>query len=132
QHLTNSLLQSKPRRISYGSHDRLSCRGDGSIACTVLGCLNEFREQEHFMVSRYFRLVGIALLLGAGFSVVVGGQSAPVTETRKVLTVEGSLNLRTVADLQFSVDGGRLAFVVTEPAKGTGRLRHLWIYYAGS
>src|SRR6266404_6171122 len=91
-----------------------------------------FREQEHFMGARYFRLVGVALLLGAGFSVIVGGQSAPVTETSKMLTVEGSLNLRTVADLQFSADGLRLALVVTEPAKGTGRLRHIWVYDAGS
>src|SRR6266478_912857 len=87
-----------------------------------------FREQEHFMGARYFRLVGVALLLGAGFSVTVGGQSAPAPEMSKMLTVEASLNLRIVADLQFSNDGGRLAFVVTEPAKGTGRLRHIWIY----
>src|SRR6266404_5672164 len=83
------------------------------------------------MGARYFRLVGVALLLGAGFSVVVGGQSAPVGDASKPLTVEGSLNLRTVADLQFSVDGARLAFVVTEPAKGTARLRHIWIYDGG-
>src|SRR5712664_1916496 len=56
------------------------------------------------------------------------GQGEPSDGQKKMLTVEGSLNLRTVADLQFSPDGGRLAFVVTEPAKGTERLRHLWIY----
>ena len=84
------------------------------------------------MGARFFRLVGVALLLGAGFSVVVGGQSVPVGDASKPLTVEGSLNLRTVADLQFSADGARLAFVVTEPAKGTGRLRHIWIYDAAS
>jgi dipeptidyl aminopeptidase/acylaminoacyl peptidase len=49
-----------------------------------------------------------------------------------MLTPEASLNLRNVADLQFSPDGARLAFVVTEPAKGTGRLRHIWIYDAAS
>ncbi len=47
---------------------------------------------------------------------------------KKLLTAEASLNLRTVADLLFSPDGGRLAFVVTEPAKGTERMRHIWIY----
>ena len=54
----------------------------------------------------------------------------------KMLTVEAALNLRAVGDLQFSGDpwvssrasGERLAFVVTEPAKGTGRLRHIWVY----
>src|SRR5229473_8058471 len=56
------------------------------------------------------------------------GQGAPSDGQKKMLTPEASLNLRTVADLQFSPDGGRLAFVVTEPAKGTDRLKHIWIY----
>jgi dipeptidyl aminopeptidase/acylaminoacyl peptidase len=68
------------------------------------------------------------------------GQSAPSDGQKKMLTPEASLNLRTVADLQFSPDaaaslgasGGRLAFVVTEPAKGTERLRHIWIYDGAS
>jgi len=30
--------------------------------------------------------------------------------------------------VQFSSDGNRLAFVVTEPAKGERRARHIWIY----
>src|SRR5207248_10566173 len=46
----------------------------------------------------------------------------------KVLTPEASLNVRSISELQFSPDGSRLLFVVTEPAKGTGRLRHIWIY----
>src|SRR5260370_7071462 len=83
------------------------------------------------MGARYFRLVGVALLLTVGFSVRVWGQSATASDGNKTLTAEGSLNLRNVADLQFSADGARLAFVVTEPAKGTGRLRHIWIYDAG-
>src|SRR5882762_8831263 len=60
------------------------------------------------------------------------GQSTPSDEQKKMLTPEASLNLRTVADLQFSVDGARLAFVVVEPAKGIGRLRHIWIYDAAN
>jgi len=84
------------------------------------------------MGARGFRLVGVALLLTVGFSLGVRGQNIPASETSKALTPEGSLNLRTVVDLQFSPDAGRLAFVVTEPAKGTGRLRHIWIYDAGS
>ncbi|HLZ91970.1 MAG TPA: hypothetical protein VKQ28_09665, partial [Candidatus Acidoferrum sp.] len=66
----------------------------------------------------------------------VFGQSTLKADDGKMLTVEAALNLRAVGDLQFSGDpwvssrasGGRLAFVVTEPAKGTGRLRHIWVY----
>jgi dipeptidyl aminopeptidase/acylaminoacyl peptidase len=60
------------------------------------------------------------------------GQVTASDEQKKMLTVEASLNLRNVGDLQFSPGGERLAFVVTEPAKGTGRLRHIWIYDAAS
>jgi dipeptidyl aminopeptidase/acylaminoacyl peptidase len=68
------------------------------------------------------------------------GQGTASDEQKKMLTPEASLNLRNVGDLQFSPDpsaslgasGGRLAFVVTEPAKGTGRLRHIWIYDVAS
>jgi len=45
-----------------------------------------------------------------------------------MLTPEGSLNLRNIADLQFSPVEEGLAFVVTEPARGTGRLKHIWVY----
>ena len=92
------------------------------------------------MGARSFRLVAVALVLSVGFSLAARGQSVPANGGAKTLTVEGSLNLRNVADLQFSADpsaslgasGGRLAFVVTEPAKGTGRLSHIWIYERGS
>ena len=60
------------------------------------------------------------------------GQRTASDEQKKMLTPEASLNLRSVVDLQFSPDGGRLAFVVTEPAKGTERLRHIWIYDGSS
>ncbi len=81
---------------------------------------------------------------GAGISLAAAaiafGQGAPSDGQKKMLAPEASLNLRTVADLQFSPDpsaslgasGGRLAFVVTEPAKGTERLRHIWIYERAS
>src|ERR1700732_5433654 len=59
-------------------------------------------------------------------------QEAPNVEHAKLLTVEAALNLRSISELQFSPDGARLAFTVTEPAKGTGRLRHIWIYEAAS
>ena len=55
-------------------------------------------------------------------------QAAPPPHAGQVLTPEASLNLRTIADLQFSPDGAKLAFVVTEPPKGTTRLRHIWVW----
>ena len=69
--------------------------------------------------------------IGLAFAVLCSGGSL-AQNGDKTLTVEASLNLRSVADLQFSSDGERLAFVVTEPAKGTGRLSHIWIYERGS
>ncbi len=53
------------------------------------------------------------------------GQAA---DQRKPLTPEATLNLRSISDLQLSPDGARLAFVVTEPAKGEHRARHIWVY----
>jgi len=81
---------------------------------------------------RLFLSAGIVLFLGHGFFSAAQGQGASTDDASKPLTVEASLNLRNVGDLQFSPDGGRLAFVVTEPAKGTGRLTHIWIYDAVS
>src|SRR5260370_2122131 len=80
------------------------------------------------MVGRGWAVAAISLVAAA----MAFGQGAPSGEQKKMLTAECSLNLRTVADLQFSPDGGRLVFVVTEPAKGTERLRHIWIYERAS
>src|ERR1700730_8205200 len=55
-------------------------------------------------------------------------QDAPKADVHKLLTPEASLNLRSISDLQFSPDGSRLAFVVTEPPKGERRPGHIWIY----
>src|SRR2546422_11454164 len=55
-------------------------------------------------------------------------QESPKTTGPKFLTPEASLNLRGISDVQFSPDGNRLAFVVTEPAKGERRARHIWLY----
>src|ERR1700736_1843031 len=74
---------------------------------------------------KFFRWT-IAVALTSGFSAPAMGQASG--NAAKMLTPEASLNLRSVSELQFSPDGARLAFTVTEPAKGTGRLRHIWIY----
>jgi len=55
-------------------------------------------------------------------------QEPPKAAGPKLLTPEASLNLRNISDLQFSADGSRLAFVVTEPARGERRARHIWVY----
>jgi dipeptidyl aminopeptidase/acylaminoacyl peptidase len=46
----------------------------------------------------------------------------------KPLTPEATITIRSIADLQLSPEGTRLAFVVTEPPKGERRLRHIWLY----
>ncbi len=58
------------------------------------------------------------LLALTAFATPIFAQERPKASTPKLLTPEASLNLRSISDLQFSPDGNRLAFVVTEPAKG--------------
>ena len=55
-------------------------------------------------------------------------QEVPKADASKLLTPEASLNLRSISDLEFSPDGSRLAFVVSEPPKGERRARHIWLY----
>src|SRR5260370_40318150 len=66
------------------------------------------------------------------FAASMLAQEPPKASAPKLLTPEASLNLHTISDLQFSPDGNRLAFVVTEPAKGERRARHIWIYETGT
>lgn len=63
---------------------------------------------------------------------VVAAQEKPAAEAAKKLTPEASLSLRTISDLQFSPDGARLAFVVTDPPKAERRARHIWMYERSS
>jgi dipeptidyl aminopeptidase/acylaminoacyl peptidase len=83
------------------------------------------------MRAKFAFCLGIsALALGvAAMSIgAAKGQDAPTADKSKLLTPEASLSLRSISDLQFSPDGTRLAFVVTEPPKGTDRARHVWVY----
>jgi dipeptidyl aminopeptidase/acylaminoacyl peptidase len=75
--------------------------------------------------------VATALIGGAVLIALPARGWAQGDGEKKLLTPEASLNLRTISDLQYSPDGKRLAFVVTEPAKGQGRKRHVWIHEAG-
>src|ERR1700686_3103140 len=80
----------------------------------------------------HFGSLGQLMLAVALIAPAVRGQTDPAAGKGKLLTPEASLNLRSISDLQFSPDGSRLAFVVTEPAKGTDRARHIWVYDKGA
>jgi dipeptidyl aminopeptidase/acylaminoacyl peptidase len=90
----------------------------------------------HSVVNRrwnsWLRIGGKALLAFGLTALAAHGQSDTAADKSKLLTPQASLDLRTLSDLQYSPDGTRLAFVVTEPAKGTGRLRHVWVHDAGT
>src|SRR5438876_10390258 len=74
-----------------------------------------------------FLSIGARFVLSA-LATATLAQEPPKASVLKPLTPEASLNLRTISDLQFSPDGTRLAFVVTEPPKGERRARHIWLY----
>ena len=77
-------------------------------------------------MNRFLSAGGLLVVLALAMSILA--QEPPKATGPKLLTPEASLNLRSISDLQFSPDGNRLAFVVTEPAKGERRARHIWIY----
>src|SRR5258707_233161 len=54
--------------------------------------------------------------------------ATPAADQKKILSPESSLELRSVQDPQFSPDGSRVAFVVSDPLKGEKRIRHIWLY----
>src|SRR5580692_10094662 len=70
----------------------------------------------------------IGFLGGLALSGVAVAQEKPAADAKKLLTPETSLNLRSISDLQFSPDGARVAFMVTEAPKGERRARHIWLY----
>jgi len=69
-----------------------------------------------------------ASFLLAAVPIPLSAQEPAKADAPKLLTPEASLSLRSISDLQFSPDGSRLAFVVSEPPKGERRARHIWIY----
>ena len=75
----------------------------------------------------FLRILGLLWPIVLGLTQVVAELDSPADQ-RKLLTPEASLNLRSISDLQFSPDGARVAFVVTEPPKGSERPRHVWVY----
>jgi dipeptidyl aminopeptidase/acylaminoacyl peptidase len=77
---------------------------------------------------RFVAISGAFLLAGSLAGPGRAQDNASSDGKGKALTPEASMNVRSISDLQFSTDGSRLAFVVTEPPKGVGRARHIWVY----
>jgi dipeptidyl aminopeptidase/acylaminoacyl peptidase len=77
------------------------------------------------------RSFGFLALLLALLVAAAQTQTAPASSTaqsaRKPLTAQQAINTRAISDLHFSPDGARVAMVVSEPPKGTTRIRHIWL-----
>ena len=58
---------------------------------------------------------------------VLMGAAAVVALSAAPLTPEQTLDRRSIGDLDFSPDGSRLVFTVTDPPKGATRARALWM-----
>ncbi|HXR32320.1 MAG TPA: S9 family peptidase [Verrucomicrobiae bacterium] len=56
------------------------------------------------------------------------GQEMGATPGKKPLNPASFLEWRDVQDPQFSPDGTKVAFVVSDPLKGEKRTRHIWLY----
>lgn len=74
------------------------------------------------------KILNFGYVVPLAFAVAASAQAKTDSSSPKPLTPETAINLRTISDLQFSPDGERLAFVVTEPPKGDRRARHIWLY----
>jgi dipeptidyl aminopeptidase/acylaminoacyl peptidase len=55
-------------------------------------------------------------------------QESAATDGKIPLTIEGTINIHFLTDLQLSPDGTRLAFVVSEAPKAEQRAQHIWMY----
>ena len=58
--------------------------------------------------------------------------SAQTTSDKIRLTPAQAISLRQIHDLRSAPDGTRLAFTLSEPAKGTEHHSHIWIYFSTS
>src|SRR5260221_10063256 len=67
----------------------------------------------------------VTLAIAASLTVI---EAAPRQSAgRAPLTPEQTLDRRAIGDLEFSPDGSRLVFTVTEPVKGAARARAIWM-----
>ena len=54
--------------------------------------------------------------------------TATPAASKKTINPEDFLDLRNIQDPQFSPDGSRIVFVVSDPLKREKRTTHLWVY----
>ncbi len=73
-------------------------------------------------------LVVFLAILSAAPGCLSQQQPSPQSTQTKQLTPESFLELRSIQDPQFSPDGTRIAFVVSDPLKGEKRTQHIWVY----
>ena len=71
---------------------------------------------------------GFAAVLILVFCSVATPQESQGSSKSKSLTPEALIALRRISDLEFSPDGARVTFVVTDPPKGDQRPRHIWLF----
>ena len=70
---------------------------------------------------------GVFAFLAALGILAIGIAAQGDESAKKPLTPEVAITMRTPSDIHFSPDGKRVAFVLNDPLKGTGRKRHIWI-----
>src|SRR6266542_3311439 len=58
----------------------------------------------------------------------IGLISFVIVASLAALTPEETLDRRGIGDLEFSPDGSRLTFTVTEPPKAAARARSIWLF----
>jgi dipeptidyl aminopeptidase/acylaminoacyl peptidase len=74
-----------------------------------------------------FRPLPLAVYLLALTALPILAQT-PAPPASNSLAPETLLSLRHLSDLEYSPDGSRIAFVVTEPPKGDQHPRHIWLF----
>ena len=65
----------------------------------------------------------------AAFSSANFAQQDATPVSRKPLTPEALISLHRLSDLEFSPDGSRIAFVVSEPPKSDRPPAHIWLFH---
>ena len=82
---------------------------------------------EDRMAKRIANSLALAALCGIALCAQEPSAKSPEAG-KKSLTPESFLALRQIRDPQFSPDGSRVAFVVSDPLNGQKRARHIWLY----
>jgi len=72
------------------------------------------------------RRAALTLSMAIGLSNLIPATRADEAG-KKALTPEMAITMRSPSDIHFSPDGKRVAFVLNDPLKDTGRKRHIWI-----